>query len=89
MGQTGTVLSPVLRDDCWRVRIAWSNGSINHVGRFASEWEAIEWINAHPRLTVQVEQQEEIRGRGRPAKNNVTIEDRPKRGKANKKAPVE
>jgi len=35
----------------WRVKIVWPNGAVRYFGKFTSEREAIDWINAHPRLT--------------------------------------
>ena len=35
----------------WRVRITWPNGKANYFGRFSSEKDAIEWVEAHARLT--------------------------------------
>jgi hypothetical protein len=87
MGQTGTVLSPILRGDFWRVLIKWPNGGVHHVGKFGTEREAIAWINRHPQLAVQVEQPREIQGRGRPTKNSVAVESSSKRRKAHKKTP--
>jgi len=47
-----TLLSPVRKGKIWRVRIVWPNGTVHHVGKFASEKEAAKWILAHPGLTV-------------------------------------
>jgi hypothetical protein len=45
-------LSPVMQEgDIWRVRIAWPNRAVHYFGKFTSEQDAIDWINAHPRLT--------------------------------------
>ena len=45
-------LSPVVQEGgIWRVRIVWPNGRHTLVGKFTSERDAIDWINAHPRLT--------------------------------------
>ena len=52
-----TLLSPVRKGEIWRVQIVWPNGTVHHVGKFASEKEAAKWILARPRLT-------------RPAKEN-------------------
>jgi len=38
----------------WRVQITWPNGKLNYVGKFSSEKDAIEWIEAHARLTEPV-----------------------------------
>jgi hypothetical protein len=45
------LLSPVQDGKIWRVRIVWRNRNVNYFGRFTSERDAIDWINAHPRLT--------------------------------------
>ncbi len=50
MGDVRPLLSPVQEDDIWRVRIAWPNGGVHYFGRFTSEQDAIDWIDAHPRL---------------------------------------
>jgi hypothetical protein len=46
-GMENAVLSPVQKADFWRVRIAWPNGAVHFVGRFASEKEADKWIASH------------------------------------------
>jgi hypothetical protein len=45
------ILSSVQEDDIWRVKIVWPNGAVHHFGKFASEQDAIDWINAHLQLT--------------------------------------
>jgi hypothetical protein len=35
----------------WRVKIVWPSGAVHHFGKFTSEQDAIDWINAHPQLT--------------------------------------
>jgi uncharacterized protein YbdZ (MbtH family) len=45
------LLSPVQEGDLWRVKIVWPNGRHTLVGKFTSEQDAIDWINAHPQLT--------------------------------------
>ena len=45
------LLSPVQEDEIWRVQIVWPNGHHMLVGKFTSEQDAIDWINAHPNLT--------------------------------------
>jgi hypothetical protein len=45
------LLSPVREDDIWRVKIVWPNRHVHYFGKFTSERDAIDWINAHPRLT--------------------------------------
>jgi hypothetical protein len=54
MGDVRTRLSPVKESGIWRVQITWPNGKVNYVGKFFSEKDAIEWIEAHPRLTEPV-----------------------------------
>ena len=45
------LLSPVQEDDIWRVQIVWPNGAVHNFGKFTSERDATDWINAHPNLT--------------------------------------
>jgi hypothetical protein len=45
------MLSPVQEGRVWRVQIVWPNGAVHYFGKFISEQEATDWINAHPRLT--------------------------------------
>jgi hypothetical protein len=45
------LLSPVQDGEIWRVKIVWPNRAVHHFGKFTSEQDAIDWINAHPRLT--------------------------------------
>jgi hypothetical protein len=45
------LLSPVQEDDIWRVKIVWPNRAVHYFGKFISKQDAIDWINAHPRLT--------------------------------------
>jgi hypothetical protein len=45
------LLSPVQDGKIWRVKIVWPNQAVHHFGKFTSENDAIDWINAHPRLT--------------------------------------
>jgi hypothetical protein len=45
------LLSPVQEGSIWRVKIVWPNGAVHHFGKFTSEQDDIDWINAHPRLT--------------------------------------
>jgi hypothetical protein len=47
-----TVLSSVQEGDVWRVRIEWPNGAVHYFGSFASENDAIQWIDAHAWLTL-------------------------------------
>ncbi len=45
------MLSPVQEGDIWRVLIVWPNGAKHYFGKFTSEQDAINWINAHSHLT--------------------------------------
>jgi hypothetical protein len=45
------LLSPVQDRKIWRVKIVWPNGAVHYFGKFTSERDATDWINAHPRLT--------------------------------------
>jgi hypothetical protein len=54
MGNVGTQLSPVQQSRIWRVQITWPNGKVNYFGKFSFEKYAIEWIEAHARLTEPV-----------------------------------
>jgi hypothetical protein len=45
------LLLPVQEGEIWRVQIVWANGAVHFFGKFTSERDAIDWINAHPRLT--------------------------------------
>jgi len=47
-----TVLSSFQEGDVWRVRIEWPNGAVHYFGNFASEKDAIQWIDAHAWLTT-------------------------------------
>jgi hypothetical protein len=49
--ESDTVLSPVQEGGIWRVKIVWPNRHVNYFGKFTSEQDAIDWINAHPNLT--------------------------------------
>lgn len=44
------ILSSVQEGRVWRVRIVWPNGAVHYFGKFTSEQDAIDWINAHPGL---------------------------------------
>ena len=44
-------LSPVQEGDIWRVKIVWPNRAVHYFGKFTSERDATDWINAHPNLT--------------------------------------
>ena len=54
MENVRTRISPVQKGRIWRVQITWPNGKLNYVGKFSSEKDAIEWIEAHARLTEPV-----------------------------------
>ncbi len=45
------LLSPVQDGKIWRVKIVWPNRNVNYFGKFTSERDAIDWINAHSNLT--------------------------------------
>ena len=45
------LLSPVQEGEIWRVQIVWPDRHVNYFGKFTSERDAIDWINAHPNLT--------------------------------------
>jgi hypothetical protein len=45
------LLSPVQDGKIWRVKIVWPNQTVHRFGQFTSEQDAIDWINAHPKLT--------------------------------------
>jgi hypothetical protein len=45
------LLSPLQDDKIWRVKIVWPNGAVHHFGKFTSERDATDWINAYPNLT--------------------------------------
>jgi hypothetical protein len=51
LASMSALLSPMQEDDIWRVKIVWPNRAVHHFGKFTSERDAIDWINAHPRLT--------------------------------------
>jgi hypothetical protein len=51
LASMSALLSPVQDDKIWRVKIVWPNRAVHHFGKFTSEQDAIDWINAHPRLT--------------------------------------
>jgi hypothetical protein len=39
----------------WRVEIVWPNGAVHYFGKFVSKEDAVDWIAAHPRLTMPTE----------------------------------
>jgi hypothetical protein len=45
------MLSPVQEGHIWRVKIVWPTRNVHYFGKFTSEKDAIDWINAHPNLT--------------------------------------
>jgi hypothetical protein len=56
MGSGGAQLSPVVEESgIWRVQIAWPNGAVRFFGKFTSEKDAVDWINAHSNLTKPVD----------------------------------
>jgi hypothetical protein len=46
-----------------RVKIVWPNGAKHYFGKFTSEQDAVDWINAHPRLTKPEDTIDEPQGR--------------------------
>jgi hypothetical protein len=54
MGDVRTQLLPMQEGEIWRVQIVWPNGAVHYFGKFASKKDAVEWINAHARLTEPV-----------------------------------
>jgi hypothetical protein len=52
MGDACTVISAVQEGDIWRAQITWPNGALHYFGKFVSKQDAVEWINAHSRLTM-------------------------------------
>ena len=53
MADPSTRLMPLKKGRHWRVQITWPNGATRQFGKFDSQLEAFEWINAHPGLTEQ------------------------------------
>ena len=51
LASMSALLSPVQDGKIWRVKIVWPNRAVHHFGKFTSENDAIDWINAHPQLT--------------------------------------
>jgi hypothetical protein len=48
-----TQLTSVKRNGHWAVRLAWPNGSIHYVGRYADRREANKWIAEHRWMTAE------------------------------------
>jgi len=69
MAELRTVLLAVRKGDLWRAQIVWPNGTSNYVGKFRSEAEAQQWIDAHRSLTEVAFDQAEIR---RKRKSNLS-----------------
>jgi hypothetical protein len=46
-----SALLPVQDGKIWRVKIVWPNRHVSYFGKFTSERDAIDWINAHHNLT--------------------------------------
>jgi hypothetical protein len=59
LASMSALLSPVQDDKIWRVKIVWPNRHVHHFGKFTSEQDAIDWINAHTRLTEPLAEQQE------------------------------
>ena len=53
MADLTTRLVPLKKGRHWRVQIKWPSGATRQLGKFGSELEAFEWINAHRGLTQQ------------------------------------
>ena len=53
MANSTTRLAPLKKGRHWRVQIKWPSGATRQLGKFGSELEAFEWINAHRGLTQQ------------------------------------
>jgi hypothetical protein len=51
LASMSALLSPAQEDDIWRVKIVWPNRAVHYFGKFTSEQDAIDWINAHSYLT--------------------------------------
>ena len=51
LASMSALLLPVQEGEIWRVQIVWPNGAVHYFGKFTSERDAIDWINAHPNLT--------------------------------------
>jgi len=65
-----TELMAIQRDGNWTVRIAWPSGFNHHYGKFVSEREAGEWIEAHRWMTgSRIEEHEILRRRTRQSPN--------------------
>jgi hypothetical protein len=45
------LLSSVQVGKIWRVKIVWPNRHVNYFGKFTSERDVIDWVNAHSNLT--------------------------------------
>jgi DNA-binding XRE family transcriptional regulator len=52
MADYTTRLVPLKKGKHWRVQINWPGGKIRQVGKFDSQLEAMDWINAHHGLTA-------------------------------------
>jgi hypothetical protein len=55
MGDVHTLLLPMQEGEIWRVQIVWPNGKVNYFGKFTSERDVIDWVNAHSNLTKPVD----------------------------------
>jgi hypothetical protein len=51
LASMSALLSPVQEGSIWRVKVVWPNRAVHHFGKFISERDAIDWINAHYQLT--------------------------------------
>jgi uncharacterized protein (DUF2384 family) len=59
------LLSPVQKGRIWRVKIVWPNRAVHYFGKFTSERDAIDWINAHPNLTKPEDTMDELQDANR------------------------
>jgi hypothetical protein len=51
LASMAAVLSSVQVGKIWRVKIVWPNRHVNYFGKFTSERDVIDWVNAHSNLT--------------------------------------
>ena len=51
LASMSALLSAVQVGKIWRVKIVWPNRHVNYFGKFTSERDVIDWVNAHSNLT--------------------------------------
>ena len=51
LASMSALLSAVQVGKIWRVKIVWPNRHVNYFGKFTSERDVIDWVNAHSHLT--------------------------------------